>query len=1165
LIITGVTEVDDIDLMFTDAANSEMKVKVQGLQVKAIHDPLVRSHFQEFSVSSYKDVETTSVLIDTQYGVTFCDNYTGWTITPKIQTRSSFNYGLKDNTTVLVYSGATKIKKLVSNLSIGDELVCLTYNSPELFSYQTYLNAKNNNDYSFTYSEVSKKITDIECLGSVKKSVIVARPSNGNPNGTNDETFEVLPTTRLRVFTNKDVDENTLEVFELKNHQFASRLPEHIQVKPSDYIEPCCDHKPDPYLNGDYIINQDGELLEVISVDLNYCDLSLYRNINVSGTTLSDLILFNGTNSTQLLSQHKYQQFIDVDIKQQQYYTDEYNCPTIPTISSLERNYNVVCNNTPAVSCGTVYTIPTPLPSPTPTSTVTPTPTPTPTTSPTPTATSTPTPTATSTPTPTASTTPTATPTPTASATPTSTPIPPTHTPTPTPSPTPICGFDVDTNIVTATPTPTPTPTTDCSFNVDANVITATPTPTPTATPNCLFDVDTNVVTATPTPTPTPTTDCSFGVDVNILTATPTPTPSATPNCEFNVDADIIIATPTPTPSPTSTPIAPTPTPNCDFNVDANIVTATPTPTPTSTPTPTPTSTSTPTPTPTPNCEFNVDANIIVATPTPTPTPTSTSISPTATPNCEFNVDANILTATSTPTPTPTPTSTSTPTPTATLVPPTATPTSVPPTPTSTPTFPACVTSVSFDIDSPGDVSYVDCCGVGKVVNFGGTGAEVINDCIQYGTVTGAGALISFITYSNTSCSCPPTPTPTSTPTPTPTSTAVPPTSTPTPTPVLYSHFLGFVQGVFADRFGPDACIDFESNPTTYYSNCSTLANGCYLYSNNSGSLVSQTGWFSNGTKYWVLDGPALPIRAQANCPTPTPTSTPVPPTPTPTPIPPTSTPVPDPTSTPIPDPTPTPTPTPQPVITVNYHGSSQPSGYLACNGGSQISVTLSGADFCTSTTYTSNFFTSLGTTNYWLSYDGNYVQIFHSGSNNYATRGGSCQTCDTTAPTSTPVPDPTATPIPPTSTPSLPDGVLSFGSSDGGYQQCDGLNDYEYYRTYRVDFTSARNMMGYVVVNLSDYSTISISFNENDTYASQTVFCGCGSPCADMQDVVNVIYITPTPTSTVDLNPPTSTPIPSQCWQYAFGGTIYNSQSECQNAEDGPCSEVTCPEGPQV
>jgi hypothetical protein len=100
------------------------------------------------------------------------------------------------------------------------------------------------------------------------------------------------------------------------------------------------------------------------------------------------------------------------------------------------------------------------------------------------------------------------------------------------------------------------------------------------------------------------------------------------------------------------------------------------------------------------------------------------------------------------------------------------------------------------------------------------------------------------------------------------------------------------------------------------------------------------------------------------------------------------------------------------------YFFTSQPSGYLACNGGTQISVQLSAATFCASNTYTSNYFTSLGTTSYWLAYEGNYVTIFHSGSNDYATRGGTCQVCNNTPPpTSTPLPtstpEPTATPTP--------------------------------------------------------------------------------------------------------------------------------------------------------
>jgi hypothetical protein len=102
------------------------------------------------------------------------------------------------------------------------------------------------------------------------------------------------------------------------------------------------------------------------------------------------------------------------------------------------------------------------------------------------------------------------------------------------------------------------------------------------------------------------------------------------------------------------------------------------------------------------------------------------------------------------------------------------------------------------------------------------------------------------------------------------------------------------------------------------------------------------------------------------------------------------------------------------------YFFNSQPSGYLACNGGTLITVTLNNTTFCNTTTYTSNFFTSLGTTTYWLAYDGNYVQIFHNGSENTATRGGSCQSCNNTPATVTPLP-PTDTPLPPTDTPLPP------------------------------------------------------------------------------------------------------------------------------------------------
>jgi len=154
------------------------------------------------------------------------------------------------------------------------------------------------------------------------------------------------------------------------------------------------------------------------------------------------------------------------------------------------------------------------------------------------------------------------------------------------------------------------------------------------------------------------------------------------------------------------------------------------------------------------NCNTGYDCSgyepAVTPTPTPTgtptPTPTSTPVGPTATP---------------TPTPTSTPTNTPTNTPTST------------PTPTPT-TPPACVTSVSFDVDSAGDVRYVDCCGNTIYITYG-IGPQVINDCLEYGSLFAVGASISAISYGITSCSCV-TPTPTATP-----------TSTPTPTPTLGS------------------------------------------------------------------------------------------------------------------------------------------------------------------------------------------------------------------------------------------------------------------------------------------------------------------------------------------------------------------------------------------
>ena len=239
---------------------------------------------------------------------------------------------------------------------------------------------------------------------------------------------------------------------------FDTRSPEFLQIKPETPIEPCCNYPSDYYDTGDYIITEKGELIEVIAVDLNYCNINMYYNINVTGSLPTNLITFNGNSNYLALLEHEYIGFEIVSSSMQQYYTNEY-CTTVPSIASLERNYSNVITDSPTYTCVGSYPIITPQPTPTQTPTQTPTSTPTPT------------PSSTATPTP----------------TPTATPVPPTATPTSTP-----------------TPTPTATPADDFCVDIVFTGATATPTPTRTSTPT---PTSTTAPTPTPTPTPTSTTE----------------------------------------------------------------------------------------------------------------------------------------------------------------------------------------------------------------------------------------------------------------------------------------------------------------------------------------------------------------------------------------------------------------------------------------------------------------------------------------------------------------------------------------------------------------------------------------------------------------------------------------------------------------------------------
>jgi len=461
--LTGVTEYDVIDFNIIDAANNEVKFKIEGLQAKVEHDPCPvpsgKSHTEIFVIEGYQG--STGNTISVISGATFCDNYTGYTIQPKVEYKSNFNYGLKDSSIVLVVSsgltidstttsgdietyisGGTITEKTVYQLQVGEYILSADYLPCSGLTNQQFQDASQNG-YSFTYEYSKLLVTDIECLGSVKKNVITGETTTGDI-----EVFEVLPTTQLRVYTNKFIED--FGGVTNGTYHFDDRFPEELQIRPTDFIEPCCDHPEELYDKGDFLINQYGFPIEVLNVDLNYCDTGLYFNLNVEkdGSPLTDefMIVFDGNDNHQLLMKHQYDKHPNIDFKLGQYYVDPVHCSDVPTDEDLEES-PFVCE--PGA---------TPTPTPTSTTTLTPTPTVTSTSTPTVTSTNTPTETITQTPTNTSTDVPTSTPTLTATQTPTltatSTDVP-TQTPTVTSTSTPT---------VTSTATPTLTSTSGATF-----------------------------------------------------------------------------------------------------------------------------------------------------------------------------------------------------------------------------------------------------------------------------------------------------------------------------------------------------------------------------------------------------------------------------------------------------------------------------------------------------------------------------------------------------------------------------------------------------------------------------------------------------------------------------------------------------------------------------
>jgi hypothetical protein len=173
-------------------------------------------------------------------------------------------------------------------------------------------------------------------------------------------------------------------------------------------------------------------------------------------------------------------------------------------------------------------------------------------------------------------------------------------------------------------------------------------------------------------------------------------------------------------------------------------------------------------------------------------------------------------------------TTTAAPTTTTTTTTTTAAPTTS--TSTTTTTALACVTSVTFDVDIAGSVSYTDCCGVVNNISFG-IGPQVINDCLQNGSLVGTTASISSVTYNSTGCSCTSTTTTTTTAAPTTSTTTTSTTAAPTTTSTTTTSTTAAVGGFTISNPSGSGQIDDV-----------TTTGGASFYVINSGSFPVTTG-----------------------------------------------------------------------------------------------------------------------------------------------------------------------------------------------------------------------------------------------------------------------------------------------------------------------------------
>jgi hypothetical protein len=326
--LSGVSETDVYDIIVADAANCEQKIRIEGLSPRIV------------------EINET----------------TGYTIHPNLQYKTTFNYGIKKGT--VVYKEVNQVplivwenfrdailngdivEILIDDVQVDDILYSITPKNVSQIPLSQFVTAFNNNDsFDFTFDYKRITVTQLECSSSIKKNII------------NNE-FVVLPTTKLYVYSNINTSLTKVP------YHFTYKYPEDLYIAVTGTTPtPCCQAPKNFADTSDYLVDQYGFLIEVTSVDLNYCDRGIFYVLDYIDTPVfpapllpvpptpvaqPKVMLFNGaeTGTTRIIVSYYKERFKCLDMKLQQYFINSI-CDTPPTIEELERDACDMADCTP--------------------------------------------------------------------------------------------------------------------------------------------------------------------------------------------------------------------------------------------------------------------------------------------------------------------------------------------------------------------------------------------------------------------------------------------------------------------------------------------------------------------------------------------------------------------------------------------------------------------------------------------------------------------------------------------------------------------------------------------------------------------------------------------------------------------------------------------------